>query len=60
MKIITIDESNIDHEHICCAIGNDKQNQSRAQLKKAWIKERFKEGFYFHLFRSMSFYGRVD
>ena len=44
MKIVTIDENNIDQEHICCAIGNDKQNQSRAQSKKAWMKERFKDG----------------
>jgi len=30
IKIMTIDETNIDQEHICCAIGNDKANQSRA------------------------------
>jgi len=34
MNIITIDKNNIDQEHICCAIGNDKQNQSRAHSKK--------------------------
>lgn len=50
MKIVTIDENNIDQEHICCAIGNDKQNQSRAQSKKAWMKERFKDGLVFKRF----------
>lgn len=50
MKIITIDKSNIDLEHICCAIGNDKQNQSRSQSKKEWMKERFKDGLVFKRF----------
>jgi len=47
MKIITIDKNNIDSEHICCAIGNDKQNQSRAQTKKEWLKNQFDEGLVF-------------
>lgn len=34
MEIITIDKTNIDQEHICCVIGNDKANQSRALTKK--------------------------
>lgn len=47
MKTITIDQNNIDQEHICCAIGNDKINQSRAEPKKDWLKERFKDGLIF-------------
>jgi len=47
MKIITIDKNNIDKEHICCAIGNDKINQSRAQTKKNWLCDRFDEGLVF-------------
>ncbi len=47
MKIITIDKSNIDAEHICCAIGNDKENKARAQSKKDWMKERFNDGLVF-------------
>lgn len=47
MKIITIDKNNIENEHICCAIGNDKVNQSRALTKKMWMKERFDEGLQF-------------
>jgi ribosomal protein S18 acetylase RimI-like enzyme len=50
MNIITIDKSNIDQEHICCAIGNDKKNQRRAQTKKAWMKERFADGLVFKRF----------
>ncbi len=47
MKIITIDKSNIDNEHICCAIGNDRENAARAETKKNWLKERFKDGLVF-------------
>ena len=50
MKIITIDKNNIDQKHICCAIGNDKKNQSRAQSKKDWMKERFNDGLIFKRF----------
>lgn len=46
-KIIRIDVQNIDNEHICCAIGNDKDNRERAATKKAWLKERFREGLIF-------------
>ena len=47
MEIITIDEKNIDSEHICCALGNDKKNLARANSKKQWMKERFNEGLVF-------------
>lgn len=50
MQIITIDEKNIDQEHICCAIGNDKENKSRAETKKNWLKERYKDGLVFKRF----------
>jgi len=42
-----IDKSNIDAEHICCAIGNDKTNQCRAEAKKQWLKPRFEKGHRF-------------
>ncbi len=45
--IIRIDAHNIDSEHICCAIGNDKANRDRAATKKAWLKERFQDGLIF-------------
>ncbi len=47
MKIITIDKDNIEQEHICCAIGNDKTNQNRAMTKKNWMKDRFDDGLTF-------------
>lgn len=47
MDIIKIDESNIDNEHICCAIGNDKINKKRAESKKEWMKQQFKDGLVF-------------
>lgn len=54
--IITLDEENIDSEHICCAIGNDKKNQKRASVKKTWLKERFPEG---HTFKKFDVRGKV-
>lgn len=50
MEIISINQNNIDNEHICCAIGNDKRNQSRAVTKKEWMKARFSEGLVFMRF----------
>lgn len=50
MEIITINQTNIDVEHICCAIGNDRQNRARAQAKKEWMKARFDEGLVFKRF----------
>ncbi len=47
MRIIDIDENTIDSEHICCAIGNDKENKARARTKKEWMKEQFKSGLRF-------------
>jgi len=47
MSIIQITEENIDQEHICCAIGNDKANRARAELKKEWMKGQFKNGLIF-------------
>lgn len=47
MNIITINKDNIEKEHICCAIGNDKPNQARALTKKDWMKDRFKDGLVF-------------
>lgn len=34
IDIITLTNENIDSEHICCAIGNDKKSQKRAATKK--------------------------
>jgi ribosomal protein S18 acetylase RimI-like enzyme len=47
MQILTIDSTNVDREHICCAIGNDRENTRRAQTKKDWLKDRFAEGLVF-------------
>lgn len=44
MDLIQIDASNIDREHIRCAIGSDKENIRHAQTKKDWLKARFSEG----------------
>ena len=47
LKLIQIDENNIDVEHICCAIGNDNINIEKAKSKKRWMRERFNDGLVF-------------
>lgn len=50
MRLLTIDQANLEDEHICCALGGDPQNRQRAQTKKDWLKERFREGLVFRRF----------
>lgn len=50
MKLITVDAKNIDEEHICCALANDKKNKKRAETKKEWLKKRFEDGLVFKKF----------
>ncbi len=45
MDIITITKDNLEQEHICCAISNNKDCQVAA--KKAWLAERFADGLVF-------------
>ena len=42
---IGITEENLEYEHICCAISNNKDCQVAA--KKAWIKQQLKDGLVF-------------
>jgi GNAT superfamily N-acetyltransferase len=44
--IITLDKSNIDKEHICCAI-SDKKCSNSYELKKDWLKREFDNGYAF-------------
>lgn len=45
MEIITLTKENLEKEHICCAISNNKDCQVSA--KKAWLAERFDDGLVF-------------
>ena len=45
MDIITLTEENLEREHICCAISNNKDSQVSA--KKSWLSERFADGLVF-------------
>ena len=56
MEIIKIDESNIEHEHICCAIGNDHTSRARSLQKKEWLKKQFGYGF---VFKKVNVRGKV-
>ena len=44
-KYITLTKENIEKEHICCAISNNKDIQ--VSSKKIWLKERFDDGLVF-------------
>ena len=46
MEIITVDESNLDQEHICCCL-SDKKGESGVKNKKMWLREIFEEGLVF-------------
>lgn len=45
-NIITLDKSNIDSEHICCAI-SDKKCRDGYELKKEWLRAEFENGYVF-------------
>ncbi|MHC1723587.1 MAG: YoaP domain-containing protein [Aminipila sp.] len=45
MDLITITKDNVEQEHICCAISNDKDCQ--VVSKKAWMFDRFDDGLVF-------------
>lgn len=46
MDILNVDHSNIDSEHICCAI-SDKKGETCVSSKKDWMKKQFSEGLVF-------------
>ena len=45
MNYIQVTKENIDKEHICCAIANNKDIQ--VSSKKKWLQERFDDGLVF-------------
>ena len=45
MNIITVTKDNLEQEHICCAISNNKDIQ--VSSKKSWLMERFDDGLVF-------------
>ena len=45
MQYIKVTKENLEKEHICCAISNNKDIQ--VSSKKAWLADRFDEGLVF-------------
>lgn len=45
MEYIKVTKDNLEKEHICCAISNNKDVQ--VSSKKAWLADRFEEGLIF-------------
>ena len=45
MDIVTLTKENLEQEHICCAISNNKDIQ--VSSKKAWLEKRFADGLVF-------------
>lgn len=54
-KYINLDSSNIENEHLCCAI-SDKKHQIGVNLKKEWLKIGLSNG---HVFRKLDCQGKV-
>lgn len=45
-NFIVLDQTNVDQEHICCAI-SDKKCAEGYQLKKDWLRREMKQGYVF-------------
>ena len=45
MEFIRLTHENLEQEHICCSISNNKDIQ--VMSKKAWLSERLEEGLVF-------------
>lgn len=45
MEYIRVTKDNLETEHICCAISNNKDVQ--VSSKKAWLADRFEDGLVF-------------
>ena len=45
MEYVRVTKANLENEHICCAISNDRDVQVAS--KKAWLADRFEEGLVF-------------
>lgn len=45
MEYIQVTKENLEKEHICCAISNNKDVQ--VSSKKTWLSERFDDGLVF-------------
>ncbi len=55
MNILNVDESNLEKEHICCAI-TDKKGETCVSSKKVWLRERFADGL---VFKKLDVRGKV-
>lgn len=55
MEWITLNETNLEQEHICCAMSGGKGDDCAAS-KKAWLKDRFADGL---VFRRLDARGKV-
>lgn len=47
-EYVRIDASNLEAEHICCALGADAENQFNAKTKKQWMASQFEKGLVFY------------
>jgi hypothetical protein len=55
MEILTVNSSNIEKEHVCCAI-SEKKGESCLACRKAWMKGQFDEGL---IFKKLNVNGKV-
>lgn len=45
-RYVTLDAKNLEAQHLCCALG-DPKHRAGVAAKKAWLRERFREGLVF-------------
>ena len=55
-EIKTVNISNIDNEHICCALGKSKEDIFKEKSKKDWLRKCFAEGL---IFKKLDVRGKV-
>lgn len=55
MNIVDVNRSNIDAEHICCAI-TDKKGECCVSSKKVWLRDRYEDGL---VFKKLNVRGKV-
>jgi N-acetylglutamate synthase-like GNAT family acetyltransferase len=54
-RYVTLTAENLDEHHVCCALGDPKHREG-VERKKAWLRERFREGL---VFRKLDVRGKV-
>ena len=59
MEYINVTKENLENEHICCAISNNKDVQVSSQ--KTWLSDRMDDGLvFFEMFFASTFWTKLQ